>query len=345
MKDIVRIAAIAAAAAVTAVFVRGTADTVQSKPEAGSTETAAVPEGTEDGEPIYLSMGSPAFYIYGEESGTVAELSQEEYVIGAVMAEMPADYPEEALMAQAAAVNTYAVRRREEELISPDEKLCGGYISEDPEKYRTALTEEQARELYGGNYEEAYERIAAAVKRVSDRVILYNGEPAAAPYHAVSAGKTESAENALGTAVDFLIPVDSSFDSTSPDYLTESRFTSAEVYGRLSAEYPDIPFPESAAEELYISEKTQSDTVMRLCCGNSEIKGSDFRRIFSLPSSAFELDYSEGYLTVTSRGRGNGVGMSCYGAKCLAEQGYTYDEILKYYYTGVEIARLEFVNS
>lgn len=337
-----KVAAIAAAAAVTAVFVRGTAETVQSKPVAESTETAAVPEGTEAAEPVYLSMGSPSFYIFCESSGTVTELTQEEYVIGAVMAEMPADYPEEALMAQAAAVNTYAVRRREEELISPDEALCGGYISDDPEKYRAALTEDRARELYGDNYGEAYEKIANAVKKVSDRVVLYNGEPIAAPYHAVSSGKTESAENILGTAVDFLVPVDSSFDSTSPDYLTESRFTDAEVYGRLTAEYPDTDLPESAAEEIYISEKTQSETVMRLCCGNTEITGSDFRRIFSLPSAAFDLTYSEGILTVTSKGRGNGVGMSCYGAKCLAEKGYSYDEILKYYYTGVEIAQLRF---
>ena len=29
--------------------------------------------------------------------------------------------------------------------------------------------------------------------------------------------------------------------------------------------------------------------------------------------------------------------MSQYGAKAMAQQGYTYDEILKFYYTGVDI--------
>ena len=37
------------------------------------------------------------------------------------------------------------------------------------------------------------------------------------------------------------------------------------------------------------------------------------------------------------RGWGHGIGMSQYGAKQMAEEGYTYDEILQYYYTGVTI--------
>lgn len=37
------------------------------------------------------------------------------------------------------------------------------------------------------------------------------------------------------------------------------------------------------------------------------------------------------------RGWGHGIGMSQYGAKQMAEEGYTYDEILKHYYTGVTI--------
>ena len=37
------------------------------------------------------------------------------------------------------------------------------------------------------------------------------------------------------------------------------------------------------------------------------------------------------------RGWGHGVGMSQYGAKEMAAEGFTYDEILKHYYTGVTI--------
>ena len=40
---------------------------------------------------------------------------------------------------------------------------------------------------------------------------------------------------------------------------------------------------------------------------------------------------------IVGKGYGHGVGMSQYGAKALAENGYTYQDILKYYYTNVEI--------
>lgn len=42
--------------------------------------------------------------------------------------------------------------------------------------------------------------------------------------------------------------------------------------------------------------------------------------------------------TFSGRGWGHHVGMSQYGAKAMAEQGKKYDEILKFYYTGIEIA-------
>lgn len=42
-------------------------------------------------------------------------------------------------------------------------------------------------------------------------------------------------------------------------------------------------------------------------------------------------------LTFIGKGWGHGVGMSQYGANSLAKKGYKYDEILKYYYTGINV--------
>ena len=56
-----------------------------------------------------------------------------------------------------------------------------------------------------------------------------------------------------------------------------------------------------------------------------------------LRSTCFDVEYSDGEFTVTCRGYGHGVGMSQYGADYMARQGSTWQEILKHYYTGVEI--------
>lgn len=52
----------------------------------------------------------------------------------------------------------------------------------------------------------------------------------------------------------------------------------------------------------------------------------------STSTSASGSDYN-----FQGRGWGHGIGMSQYGAKEMAAEGYTYDEILKHYYTGVTI--------
>ena len=63
----------------------------------------------------------------------------------------------------------------------------------------------------------------------------------------------------------------------------------------------------------------------------------EFRNIFSLRSANVEISQENGNIKMSVKGFGHGVGMSQYGADYLARQGKTYEEILKTYYTGVEI--------
>lgn len=42
-------------------------------------------------------------------------------------------------------------------------------------------------------------------------------------------------------------------------------------------------------------------------------------------------------IIIEGKGYGHGVGMSQYGAKKMAEEGYKFEEILKYYYTGIDV--------
>ena len=46
---------------------------------------------------------------------------------------------------------------------------------------------------------------------------------------------------------------------------------------------------------------------------------------------------NNGTFTITGTGSGHNVGMSQYGAKAMAENGYDYEEILQFYYTDVTI--------
>jgi stage II sporulation protein D len=94
----------------------------------------------------------------------------------------------------------------------------------------------------------------------------------------------------------------------------------------------------SIFEDMKIVERTQGDRVKTIKVGNIEIKGTDFRKIFSLSSANFQLDKNkDGMIEIITFGNGHGVGMSQWGANNLAKSGEMWEEIIKYYYLGVEL--------
>ncbi len=74
--------------------------------------------------------------------------------------------------------------------------------------------------------------------------------------------------------------------------------------------------------------------------GGIEIKGTQVRTLFGLRSANFTVEFSNGQVLFHVKGYGHGVGMSQYGANCLAKEGKTYQEILQHYYTGIEFTEM-----
>lgn len=163
------------------------------------------------------------------ESGQVLEVPVRDYVIGAVCAEMPASFHEEALKAQAVAAHTYAERQRLRAKASPVPELGGADFSNDTAVYQGFFTKEQARERFGEKFEESYGKISAAADEVLSYIITYDDTPIIAAFHSMSAGYTESAENVWGTPVDYLVEVDSRSDLTAPKFREEKKFSRDEL--------------------------------------------------------------------------------------------------------------------
>ena len=270
-------------------------------------------------------------------SGQVMELDMRDYVIGAVLAEMPASYHGEALKAQAVAARTYAVRQREKQRLSPDKLLMGADISNDSTKYQAYFTPEQAKAFYGESYDTYYNIVSEAVDATRNEILMYGGEPIVAAFHSTSGGRTESAETVWGSEVEYLIPVESAEDENSPVYLDEKIFTGDELRTRLEAAYPDADFSDAPEKWLVIGDRSTSGTVLELSAGGEVLTGMEFRQLFSLRSANFTIKYADEQFTITTKGNGHGVGMSQYGANAMANEGADYKEILLHYYTGAEI--------
>ncbi len=265
-------------------------------------------------------------------SGAVESIPLQEYVIGVVAGEMPALYDMQALCAQAAASLNLARLAIQD---GTSERLGGGHISSSSTSAQAYLTESQMHDKWGDDFDLYYARISEAVQTVFDYEIVYEDALCQTCFHAVSAGKTENSENVWQSAVPYLTAVDSGFDTTADNYSVSVQLhadTFAEGLQRFG-------FEPTQTARLWLGESTYSDsgTLLALEVGNITVSGADLRSAFGLRSAAVDVVYEDGEFILTAKGYGHGVGMSQYGAQQLALQGKTWQEIIKHYYTGVEI--------
>ena len=107
---------------------------------------------------------------------------------------------------------------------------------------------------------------------------------------------------------------------------------------------------EQSGTPMYISGSTAPKTALEglvaLGAGGLSKLGSGSVSVISsegtftvMPGTGSVSTIPEGHFVITGSGSGHNLGMSQYGAKAMAELGFTYEDILKFYYTGITIQR------
>ena len=277
------------------------------------------------------------------EENKIEEIPLKEYLCGVVSAEMQANFESEALKAQAVAACSYTLYRYEYLKKYPNAETGhpGAYVCDDHTHCKSYLTPAQAKKRWGKDwYDKYYGNIESAVSQVYGQVITYENEIINAVCHAISSGRTESAENVWGTPIPYLVSVDSAVDTAVAGYETTVSFTFEETKRRLSElgiTVGDDPKKWFESTLLGSAGSVESVTV-----GNKTVKGTELRSAFDLRSTAFAITVDEKNVTFTVHGYGHQVGMSQHGANELAKSGKTYTEILQHYYSGVKIQNYNF---
>lgn len=277
------------------------------------------------------------YRVLDVSTGIVEEIPLREYLIGAVGAEMPVSFEPEALKAQVVAAHTYAERQRM--LAESRPELKGADFSNDPAVYQACLTDAEQQERWGTHYALYRDRLAAAVDAVQDELLYYDDTPIIAAFHAMSGGRTESAENVWGSEIAYLCSVASDADREAPSFETTAAFSADEVQTRLLAAHPGLTLPADPAKWLGEAVVSEAGTVLQLQIGDGIFTGQELRNVFELRSAVFTAAYADGQFTFTVHGYGHDVGMSQYGANAMAQQGSSYREILAYYYPGAELVQ------
>lgn len=261
-------------------------------------------------------------------AGEVTEMELGEYLTGVVLAEMPADFEEEALKAQAVVARTYTVRayrnaeKHTDAAVCTDSNCCQGYVSE-------------AQYLENGGSRENVEKIRGAVQETEGQVLTYEGDLIEATYFSCSGGSTEDAEAVWGTEVPYLQATVSPGEENAAHYTDTVTFTAEEFCEKLGY-CPDGGVSKWFGAVTY----TTGGGVDTMEIGGKKYEGTELRRLLGLRSTAFTVITGDEAVIITTRGYGHRVGMSQYGADAMAVLGSSYREILAYYYKGTELATL-----
>ena len=263
--------------------------------------------------------------------GAIAEMDMQDYLRGVVAAEMSADFHPEALKAQAVAARTYALycasfSKHGEAQVCTDYACCQAWQSE-----------EERKEKWGESFDANDAKISAAVGDTDGEYLLAGGRPAFAAFHSSSASVTENSAD-VWSAVPYLVSVPSpETEEDVPNYVSTVRCSPIDFRDTVLSAHPEADF--SGPEEMWVGElrRDGAGRVASALLGGTELDGKELRQLFSLRSTAFELQYLSGSFVFTVTGFGHGVGMSQYGADKMARLGADYREILAHYYPGTEL--------
>jgi stage II sporulation protein D len=255
----------------------------------------------------------------------INELPLEQYLVGVINSEISSTWPMESIKVQAVIARTYAVFKRNERSRAP---------------YHLEAT--VMDQVYNGSELED-SRAARGVYETAGQVLTYNGAVIQAFYHANCGGHTEDVENVWGFSLPYLKGVDCQYcaangqvgwEQAIPLSKIESLLRGAghKVYGLVDIKPGSRNSRGRLKTVLLITERGTMSipaTKFRMAVGSTTVKSTDL---------TVRVDGGMAYFRGT--GYGHGVGLCQWGAKQRALDGFSYAEILLYYYPGTELVSL-----
>lgn len=301
----------------------------------------AFPEQVQHRYERYVDIDRPAppsvVRMYVHETGEIINLSMEDYLVGVVAAEMPADFHPEALKAQALAARTYILKRLAAGGVAnnphPDADTCN-----DPAHAQGWYAREQLRERWGRiQYYRHYYKIKKAVQDTEGLVLTYNGALIDPVYHSACGGETQNSEDVWQVAAPYLRGVTCPYDHD-PYPGEERRFSLEEMDRALDTDLAAVAVSTGSGPAIEILEYTSTGRPKELSLGGRAVPAATLRNRLGLRSTDFTFAYENGAVVFTTHGYGHGVGMCQWGANGLAQHGYAVEDIIAHYYTGVEVS-------
>lgn len=273
---------------------------------------------------IFLPVGLTVLVSGTDAVAIQKQMDMEEYLPMILCSEIPWDYEDEMLKAQAVLARSSLYFYTENENLNLDELK---------KQFRQNLEKEA--------YREAYTRMEKAVRLTRGEVMMWQGKVCPGVFHRVSAGRTrDGMEVFQKTEASYMESVESSQDIQAEEYLKGHYFTQEALRQRLKEEYPDIQLTEdSIVEQISIEKRDSQEYILEMKVGNLTVGGEEFRQKMQLSSCNFTIQELDGKIRFLCKGLGHGLGLSQYGGNELAREGKTYRQIIFTYFPQVVLKK------
>jgi stage II sporulation protein D len=270
--------------------------------------------------------------VYRTQKSKIETVPLENYLVGVVAAEMPADFNEEALKAQALTARTYIVKK----MVSKDTiGVPKGAQVSDSILNQAYMSDDEMHRNWGNDYNWKHKKILDAVRSTSGQILTYKGEAIQATFFSTSNGFTENSEDYWSGTIPYLRSVPSPWDKASNKFNGQKVISVDDFEAKLGVKVGNN------TKIGVVTELTAGKRVGKVNINGKILTGKEIREKLDLRSSDFSWVRKGSNIIITTRGYGHGVGMSQYGANGMAQEGKTYKDIVKYYYKGVEITSAE----
>ena len=273
-------------------------------------------------------MSNTIIRVKRNANGNIESIPFEEYIVGVLAGEMPIYFEKEALKAQAVAARSYALKRIEY-------NRDNDYDVVDSIMNQVYLDNNYLKEAWGDDYVKNINKLREVVNETSMEYLEYDGEVIDALFFSTSNGYTETASLVFDVDLPYLKSVKSTWDEkTSSAFRNSTSIDVNSFYKKLGLSYSD-------SFDFKVLKRSSTNRIISLSINDKEFSGRSLYDKLGLRSLDFSLKKDGDKIIISTTGYGHGVGMSQYGALGMALEGYDYKDILKYYYSGTEIEKME----
>lgn len=267
----------------------------------------------------------------------INQVSLEDYINSLLAKEMRADWPLEALKAQAVAARTYAYQKMTSQQVSKDLGSEAYYDVENSEKHQVT-----------GNFSDETNSTAKATRVTHGQILaLKTGKITPIFFHSKCGGKTLTPEQVWSHPVDGYVSVNCPFchkHGKKNWKLTLKKYEFKKYLDKALKIYHQDKLA-SLGHAIKIVPDNKGNSRLRFY-EEDHLKVVQKSRLRSVlgrsqaPSNYYQIQTKGDQVTMEGKGFGHGVGMCQYGAYELAKRGYTYKQILAHYFPNHHIEKI-----